>query len=87
MPRSSIMKFLLNGNEIDCQTDNLLEVLAHNGYANLDGCAVAINDKVVPKSLLSETQLQAGAKILIITATQGGWLNLEKRNWFLGKRQ
>jgi sulfur carrier protein len=66
------MTVSLNGNQIVCDKPNLLEFLSNHGYANLDGCAVAVNDMVVPKSVLSERHLQANDKILIITATQGG---------------
>lgn len=66
------MTVSLNGSQIACDKPNLLEFLSNHGYANLDGCAVAVNDMVVAKSLLSETQLHANDKILIITATQGG---------------
>lgn len=66
------MTVSLNGNQIACDKANLLDLLALHGYANLDGCAVAVNDRVVPKSLLSETHLIPNDKILIITATQGG---------------
>ncbi len=71
-PPQSIMTVSLNGNLVVCDNANLLEFLSKHGYANLDGCAVAVNDRVVPKSVLSETQIQANDKILIITATQGG---------------
>jgi len=36
------------------------------------GLAVAVNQKVVPKNLWSQTMLQNKDSILLITATQGG---------------
>lgn len=66
------MTLVLNGNKIENSSTNLLTFLSSNGYSNLDGCAVAVNDAVVPKSMLAETTLNENDKILIITATQGG---------------
>lgn len=72
IPTPGIMNLFLNGHSIVSASSELLDVLINNGYPNLDGCAVAVNDSVIPKSVLSETQLQTDDKILIITATQGG---------------
>lgn len=67
------MTIQLNGKTFDLQSNSkVLDFLNENGFENLDGCAVALNDAVVPKSELNKTTLNNADKLLIITATQGG---------------
>ena len=56
--------------ETDAATP-LAELLMQEGIA-ADGIAVAIANKVVPRSEWSTTRLQAGAKITVIRAVCGG---------------
>ncbi|MEY2828727.1 MAG: hypothetical protein RIQ33_585 [Bacteroidota bacterium] len=48
------------------QVFELLQIHNTNGYA------LAINNTVIPKTKWTETLLNAGDKILVIQATQGG---------------
>lgn len=36
------------------------------------GCAVAVNDEVVPRGAWSERQLRPGDRVEVLTAVQGG---------------
>ena len=56
--------------ETDAAT-TLAELLMQEGIA-ADGIAVAIDNKVVPRSEWPTTRLQAGAKITVIRAVCGG---------------
>lgn len=47
----------------------LLEEL---GIADRRGVAVAVNDAVVPRNRWPEHMLTAGARVLVVRATQGG---------------
>ncbi len=67
------MNVIVNGQE-QFVADHLHvdALLTHMGQAELGGIAVAINDLVVPKSQWSKHVLNAGDKVLIIKASQGG---------------
>lgn len=39
---------------------------------SLDGCAVAVNDTVVPRSTWPTRAIEAGDRIEVLTAVQGG---------------
>ena len=56
--------------ETDAAT-TLAELLTQEGIA-ADGIAVAIDNKVVPRSEWPTTRLQAGTKITVIRAVCGG---------------
>ena len=56
--------------ETDAAT-TLAELLMQEGIAT-DGIAVAIDNKVVPRSEWPTTRLQAGTKITVIRAVCGG---------------
>ncbi|MEM6326861.1 MAG: sulfur carrier protein ThiS, partial [Bacteroidota bacterium] len=48
-------------------------LLAHLGRdPDLPGVAVAVNDRVVRRALWDEATVPAGARVEIITASQGG---------------
>lgn len=67
------MLVTINNNKIETSPDkNLKEILMENGYKQLQGIAVAINDMVIPKSNWEQTIIQENDNILIITATAGG---------------
>ncbi|MEL6615400.1 MAG: sulfur carrier protein ThiS [Bacteroidota bacterium] len=52
---------------------SLRDVLAHLGRdPDLPGVAVAVDDRVVRRALWPETTVEAGARIEVITASQGG---------------
>ena len=51
---------------------SLTAVVATNSGENTKGIAVAVNEKVVPKSEWDNTILQENDTIIIIKATQGG---------------
>lgn len=40
--------------------------------AATSGCAVAVNDEVVPRGDWSQRQLSAGDRVEVLTAVQGG---------------
>ena len=50
----------------------LLELLAGLQLDQRKGCAVAVNDEVMPQLEWSEKELNHKDKILVINATQGG---------------
>lgn len=47
---------------------DVVEALA----ANATGCAVAVNDTVVPRTDWSDRILEAGDRVEVLTAVQGG---------------
>jgi sulfur carrier protein len=51
---------------------NLWQLIGILGLADAKGHALALNDRVIPRSKLEETSLHEGDRILIIQATQGG---------------
>ena len=52
---------------------SLRDLLAHLGRdPDLPGVAVAVDDRVVRRALWHETPLADGARVEIITASQGG---------------
>lgn len=68
------MRLVINGEERDVRGDAftlaaLLDVL---GVEQRRGVAVAINDRVVPKSAWGDHALAPGDRVEIIRATQGG---------------
>lgn len=67
------MQVILNENGIEILTQSSLQtILEQNEFATQKGIAVAVNNKVVPRSDWSRLILQENDKILIITATKGG---------------
>ena len=53
----------------DCNLDEALSAL---GLPSTNGCAVALNEEVVPRENWMSRKLVNGDRILIVQATQGG---------------
>ena len=67
------MELLVNGEPRSFHgTASLAAVMEEIGRQNETGIAVAVNEKVIPALMWSQTELKESDKILIITATQGG---------------
>lgn len=66
------MKIFINHNETDTAgLKNLADVLTRHNL-NFNEIAVALNNKVVPRSRWTDTLLNEGDKLTIITAVCGG---------------
>lgn len=68
------MIIFLNGEQREVATNaTLYEVVVGPGDAEpRRGIAVAVNGSVVPRARLTETILEEGATVEIVTAVQGG---------------
>ena len=67
------MELLVNNKKYNFESNITIDVLLKNVYYNNPkGIAVAINNKVVPKSEWGKHVLQDRDKVLIIRAVQGG---------------
>ncbi|MDE6442818.1 MAG: sulfur carrier protein ThiS [Muribaculaceae bacterium] len=67
------MKVVLNTREIEVASSvATLEDLLKSESLTGRGMAVAVNNRVVPKNLYSETPLEEGMKITVIKAVCGG---------------
>ena len=53
----------------DCNLDEALNAL---GFSSTNGCAVALNEEVIPRGNWVSRKLTNGDRILIVQATQGG---------------
>ncbi len=62
----------VNDSETQVAKQSTLATLMSNLHQNSTGMAVAINNRVIPKSQWSETGLEQNDQVLVITATQGG---------------
>ena len=51
---------------------NLFEALNMLGFSSTNGCAVALNEEVIPRENWVSRKLVNGDRILIVQATQGG---------------
>lgn len=69
-----VIPVLVNGDARDVPPGlTLRDLLAHVGRdPDLPGVAVALDDRVVRRALWSETTVDSGARIEVITASQGG---------------
>lgn len=66
------MKVFINRKPVEADASaSLDELLAGEGIA-ADGIAVAVNNRVVPRSQWAATELEEGAKITVIHAVCGG---------------
>lgn len=66
------MEVFINHSPVETEfSTSLADLLMQEGIA-ADGIAVAINNKVVPRSEWAATRLQTGAKITVIRAVCGG---------------
>ena len=52
-----------------CDLDEALSIL---GFSATNGCAVALNEEVIPRENWVSRKLTNGDRILIVQATQGG---------------
>jgi|Deesub1362B_J571_1020462.scaffolds.fasta_scaffold01224_3 sulfur carrier protein len=67
------MTVFLNDKKIEFSGPlTLKEALEQQGIRQVRGIAVAVNDRVVPKSEWETYHLQENDRILVIQATQGG---------------
>jgi sulfur carrier protein len=53
----------------DCDLDEALSAL---GLPSTNGCAVALNEEVIPRENWASRRLINGDRVLIVQATQGG---------------
>lgn len=61
----------VNGEEFTTDAKNIAQ-LVDAAQGDDDGCAVAVDGEVIPRSKWEETTLEDGASIDILTAVQGG---------------
>lgn len=67
------MKIFLNEESYEVSEEySLCSLIKELGKDDLSGWAVAINETVIPKSLLESTFLTENDRVLFIQATQGG---------------
>jgi sulfur carrier protein len=67
------MNVFVNNQQLNINEGATLRfALETNGLQNTRGIAVAVNNRVVPKSEWANMQLAANDKITVIRATQGG---------------
>ncbi len=68
------MKLTVNGKEVETEPDVTVEALLAQSLKTdaRDGIAVAVNGEVVPKGLWCERRVEAGDRVEIIRAVQGG---------------
>lgn len=63
----------LNNKEYKLQQNkSLLDFLVRENLHEIKGTALAINGKVIPRSIWKETSLKENDNLLLITASQGG---------------
>ena len=70
--QSNRMKLLVNSKQKDFSGKNLSELVQSLQMSSTNGIALAVNEKVIPKTKWDQFQLNDNDKILIIKATQGG---------------
>ena len=66
------MNLILNGKPHQTGSLKLIELLRELGLNEPKGMAIAINDRVIPKSTWNVHDLKPNDRIEIIRATQGG---------------
>lgn len=66
------MKLIINSEPKQFTGKNLSELVQHLNMSSINGIALAVNEKVVPKNEWENHPLNDNDKILIIKATQGG---------------
>lgn len=65
------MKLLINSEQKQFSGKNISE-LTRSLNMSINGIAIAVNDKVIPKAEWEKSTLKENDKITIIKATQGG---------------
>ena len=68
------MKLIVNGKEVDKETDITVEALLGQTLKTdtREGIAVAVNGEVISKGSWGKRRLEAGDRVEIIRAVQGG---------------
>ena len=66
------MKLLVNSEPKQFSGKNISGLMQSLNMPNTNGIALAVNEKVIPKTEWNNFQLNDNDKILIIKATQGG---------------
>ncbi len=66
------MQIFVNNKPEEIQPQSLQSWMEKKGLSEKKGLALALNDAVAPRSGWASTELQAGDRILLIQATQGG---------------
>jgi sulfur carrier protein len=62
----------VNGEPVAFAGGPLADLMAQLGMAGRSGLAVAVNDRVVPRSRWAEQDLAPTDRVTVITATAGG---------------
>lgn len=70
--KPDIMHIILNNQSIEVNDGCTVGQLVALQQLNLPGVAAAVDNKVVPRALWDETELQPNAKVVIIKAVCGG---------------
>ena len=65
------MLVVLNGERVEIAARNLTALLSEKDYEHTN-LAIAVNQRVVPRAAWSDTALNSGDQIEIITPRQGG---------------
>ena len=65
------MLVVLNGEHVEIAARNLTALLSEKDYEHTN-LAIAVNQRVVPRAAWSDTALNSGDQIEIITPRQGG---------------
>jgi sulfur carrier protein len=65
-------EILVNGAARDHEAGTTVRDIVTTLAANPEGCAVAVNDAVVPRSDWSTRTLEPGDRVEVLTAVQGG---------------
>ena len=68
----------VNWEKVEAVGKNLAEYLEKNNF-DIKKIAVEINGDIVPKSKYSETLLQEGDKVEVVSFVGGGWNDTHKR--------
>ena len=66
------MKLTVNSEQKDFPGKNISELVLSLNMPSTSGIALAVNERVVPKSEWEKFELKDNDKILLIKATQGG---------------
>ena len=66
------MNLTVNSEPKQFSGKNISELVQSLNLANTNGAALAVNEKVVPKTEWERFELKDNDKVLIIKATQGG---------------
>ena len=70
---ATAIDLVVNGEAASLAAENVPELLRELGYdPEQQGVAVAVNAEVVPRSLWADRRIEAGDRIEIVGAKQGG---------------